>query len=400
VLDSRIFISYRHADSSAYAGRLYDRLKDRYGDERIFRDLEMDVGIDFVERIDDTVGSCAAMVVVIGPGWLDARDAAGDRRLEDPDDYVRVEISGALRRSIRVIPVLVGEATMPGKNELPDVLRGLARRNALELSDSRWDYDVGRLMEAVDRALREREEQVGAQAAAVEEPSPPVVAEPVPHPPRLRPDRERTVRPSPLRPALIAVAAAALAAVPAYLVARYVVFDHLAPSGKSDLVLRRALYQAAYWALVVGAVAVCVAVATRRRPPARALLTGLVAGAVLGGLSGALHQLLRNQAHHPRDFLVALAVLGAALGGSGVTGAGGLAAAAGGLVGGALAGLVAWHIHTGTFVQLLVAAVFIVAGVWTAELLRLRNALPGDREARPVPLGRGSRLEAPGGERD
>jgi hypothetical protein len=153
VLDSRIFISYRHADSAAYAGRLYDRLKDRFGDERIFRDLEMDFGIDFVERIEDTVGSCVVMVVVIGPGWLDARDDAGNRRLDDVDDYVRVEVSAALGRSIRVIPVLVGDAKMPAKNDLPDALRPLARRNALQISDSRWDYDVGRLMQALDRVL-------------------------------------------------------------------------------------------------------------------------------------------------------------------------------------------------------------------------------------------------------
>jgi tetratricopeptide (TPR) repeat protein len=166
VLDSRIFISYRHADSAAYAGRLYDRLKDRYGDEQVFRDLDMDIGIDFVERIDDTVSSCAVMVVIIGLGWLDARDAAGNRRLDDADDYVRVEVSSALKRSMRVIPVLVGDAKMPDKNDLPEPLRALARRNALAISDSRWDYDVGLLMQAVDSVLQEREAQVATDEAS------------------------------------------------------------------------------------------------------------------------------------------------------------------------------------------------------------------------------------------
>jgi DNA-binding beta-propeller fold protein YncE len=235
VLDSRIFISYRHADSAAYAGRLYDRLKDRFGDERIFRDLEMDFGIDFVERIEDTVGSCVVMVVVIGPGWLDARDDAGNRRLDDVDDYVRVEVSAALGRSIRVIPVLVGDAKMPAKNDLPDALRPLARRNALQISDSRWDYDVGRLMQALDRVFKEHEEQVAAQEAPAptpEETPPPAAQEapaPTPEetppaapgtPPPLAapvPERERipppsTERDSRRRPALAAAAAATVVA--------------------------------------------------------------------------------------------------------------------------------------------------------------------------------------------
>ncbi len=399
MLDSRIFISYRHADSAAYAGRLYDRLKDRYGDERIFRDLEMDVGIDFVERIDATVGSCAAMLVVIGPRWLDARDAAGHRRLDDPDDYVRVEVSGALRRSIRVIPVLVGDATMPSKNELPDALMGLARRNALELSDSRWDYDVSRLLDAVNRALQEREEReekVAAQVQPLAEPSQRVVAEPVPHP--ASPVAEPTVRSSLLRPALTVVVVAALAAIPAYLIARNLVYHNLADSAKGQRVVRRACYQAVYWALVVAAVSVCAAVVTRQRRPARALVAGLAIGAVIGALSGALHQALRNQAHRPVYFLVALALLGTVLGASGVTGARrGLPAAVGGLAGGALAGLFAWHIHTGPFEQLLVAAVLIVAGIWTAEVLGAEAAVPRGKDPPAVRLGLGrSRFEAPG----
>jgi DNA-binding beta-propeller fold protein YncE len=164
---SRIFISYRHADSAGYAGRLYDRLKLRYGDEQIFMDLEMDYGIDFVERIDAAVSSCAVMLVMIGPGWLNARDEAEKRRLDDSDDFVRIEVSSALVRSTRVIPILVGDATMPGNDELPPELKALARRNALELSDSRWEYDVGRLVQTVDGVINAREEQVAEQPKAM-----------------------------------------------------------------------------------------------------------------------------------------------------------------------------------------------------------------------------------------
>ena len=156
--DARIFISYRRADSAAYAQGLYDRFKERYGREQVFRDLDMEYGIDFVERVDETIRSCAAMLVIIGPGWLGARDEAGNRRLDDPDDYVRIEVSNALNRAARVIPVLVGDARMPRKAELPDALGGLARRNAVQISDSRWDYDVSRLTETLDSILEERDD--------------------------------------------------------------------------------------------------------------------------------------------------------------------------------------------------------------------------------------------------
>jgi TIR domain len=417
VLDSRIFISYRHADSAAYAGRLYDRLKDRYGHEQIFRDLEMDVGIDFVERLDDTVGSCVAMVVVIGPGWLDARDDAGNRRLDDPDDYVRVEVSGALRRSIRVIPVLVGDAKMPGRNDLPDALRALARRNALQLSDSRWDYDVGRLMDAVNKVLQEREEQLAAQAPPRDEPSNRVVTQPTretPRPPRApeTPTRasvgvsraraaEATVRSSPLSPALIAVVAAALAAVPAHDLFAGLPLPHEQPP-QWNAVIPLATSGAGRWALIAAAVAVCVAVATRQRTPARALLTGLAVGAFVGALSGALDQVVTNlfardvhKGHwHDAGILVSVTLLGGILGASGVTGPRGLTAAAGGLVGGALAALLAIKKVPG---GLWLDAALIVAGIWTAELLRLRTERGKNPPA--VAFGRGrSQFEVTGSE--
>jgi TIR domain len=382
VLDSRIFISYRHADSAAYAGRLYDRLKDRYGDDQLFRDLEMDLGIDFVERIEDTVGSCAVMVVVIGPGWLNARDGAGERRLDDADDYVRVEIGSALRRSIRVIPVLVGDAKMPGKNDLPDDLRALARRNALQISDSRWDYDIGRLIQAVNAVLEDRQAPVAAQ--------PP----PAPTPETAAPERAPvppTVSSSPLRPALIAVVAAALAAIPAYFLVANPLYNSLAHGAHWELVVRRASYRGALWAVIAAAVAVAVALATRQRSPARALVNGLVVGAVVGALSGALDQLLRIQHERAAGFIVSIALLGGLLGASGVTGVRGLTAAAGGLCGGALAALLANQgVITGRFAVQLLAAVLIVAGIWAAELVRLRSAvrIGGQGESRLAPSGR------------
>jgi hypothetical protein len=147
----RIFISYRRrGESSGFAARLTDRLVGHFGDEQCFRDVEdIESGVDFVDAIATAVTSCDALVVVIGTDWLEMRDHTG-RRLDNPRDYVRLEIAAALQRNIRVIPVLVNGAKMPGEEELPPDIAGLSRRNALELSDSRWDYDTGQIVRALE----------------------------------------------------------------------------------------------------------------------------------------------------------------------------------------------------------------------------------------------------------
>jgi formylglycine-generating enzyme required for sulfatase activity len=151
---SRIFISYRRADSAGYAGRLYDRLSQRVGQDRIFMDIDtIEPGLDFVQVIEEAVGSCDALIVLIGRQWLTVTDATGRRRLDNPQDFVRLEVATALERNIRVIPVLVGGATVPHSTDLPDALRRLARRNALEISDTRFHHDVDRLIETLEKVL-------------------------------------------------------------------------------------------------------------------------------------------------------------------------------------------------------------------------------------------------------
>jgi hypothetical protein len=148
-----IFISYRREDASGHAGRIYDALRQRF-DEEVFMDVGIEPGVDFVEQIDHAVGSCRVLVVVIGPRWSTMEDAKGRRRLEHPGDLIRVEVEAGLRKpGVRVIPVLVQGATMPSAEELPRSLGGLARRNALELSDARWSYDVDRLTATVERVM-------------------------------------------------------------------------------------------------------------------------------------------------------------------------------------------------------------------------------------------------------
>lgn len=148
----RIFISYRRDDSAGHAGRLYDRLRAHFGADRVFMDVTgIEAGIDFVEAIDSAVGGCDVLIAVIGRQWLKCTDNAGHRRLEDPHDFICLEVGSALKRKVRVVPVLVEGAVMPGPADLPERLRGLTRRQAVELRDTRWDADVEDLIGVLAR---------------------------------------------------------------------------------------------------------------------------------------------------------------------------------------------------------------------------------------------------------
>ena len=147
-----IFISYRRSDASGHAGRLERDLSKRFPG-RVFMDIhDIEVGKDFTEVISDEVGKCGALLVIIGNEWLNVTDPkTGKRRLEDPHDFVATEVASALARNIRVIPVLVEGARMPQVDELPPALAGLTRRNAIEISDTRWDYDVEQLIKVLEK---------------------------------------------------------------------------------------------------------------------------------------------------------------------------------------------------------------------------------------------------------
>lgn len=150
-----IFISYRRSDAAGSAGRLYDTLSARFGDGHVFMDVDsIRPGEDFTEVLTDVLDRCAAVVVVIGPGWLTAADADSGRRLADPDDYVRAEVAHALSTGVAVFPVLVDGATMPRPEELPEDVRDLTTRQAIEISPTRYRYDAGRLVTALRRLVR------------------------------------------------------------------------------------------------------------------------------------------------------------------------------------------------------------------------------------------------------
>jgi len=154
---SGIFISYRREDSSGWAGRLSALLKDSFGADQLFMDIDtIEAGVDFVEVIGNAVGSCKVLLAVIGPQWLTVTDAGGRRRLDNPQDFIRLEVAAALKRNIRVIPVLVGGAGMPSAENLPQELEMLARRQAHELSDKRWDFDSEELVRVLEKTLGRR----------------------------------------------------------------------------------------------------------------------------------------------------------------------------------------------------------------------------------------------------
>ncbi|MGG5890127.1 toll/interleukin-1 receptor domain-containing protein [Falsiroseomonas sp. HC035] len=149
-----IFVSYRREDSAGWVGRLVDDLSERFGAENVFQDINsMGPGVDFLDAIKETLHRADCALVIIGPAWVAAE--AGARRLDDPGDVVRLETATALRRGMPIIPVLVGGARMPAPDQLPEEIRPLARRNAAELSDRRWPYDLDQLAQAIDRLPRQ-----------------------------------------------------------------------------------------------------------------------------------------------------------------------------------------------------------------------------------------------------
>ncbi len=152
----RIFICYRREDTAANAGRLADALVERFGRNSVFMDVDtIEPGVDFNEEIDRAIGQCDVLIALIGPRWLEAASVRG-RRLDDPQDFVRVEIGHALDRNIRVIPTLVGGASMPEADELPVDLVKLAKRNAVELTDKRFRSDMQALLEPLDRIAQQK----------------------------------------------------------------------------------------------------------------------------------------------------------------------------------------------------------------------------------------------------
>jgi len=151
----RIFISYRRHETAFAAGWLHDRLSHRFGSGQVFKDVNsIEPGDDFADVITTAVSSCEVLLAVIGDRWLTITDTAGKRRIDGMNDFVRLEIETALELGARVIPILIDGAKMPRADDLPASIAGLARRQALELSPNRLDFDLRRLLEALNNTLQ------------------------------------------------------------------------------------------------------------------------------------------------------------------------------------------------------------------------------------------------------
>jgi TIR domain-containing protein len=149
---AKVFISYRRADSAGYSGRVMDRLDRELGRDLVFMDVDaIPLGTNFSKVLHEEVAKCSVLLAVIGPNWSDARDEHGNRRLDNPNDFVRIEIAAALQRNIPVIPILLEGARIPKADELPEDLKELALRNGMEVRHASFQDDMNRLI----RGLKE-----------------------------------------------------------------------------------------------------------------------------------------------------------------------------------------------------------------------------------------------------
>lgn len=155
-----IFINYRRKDSNDVVGRIDDRLEARFGREKVFRDIDsIPLGVDFSQHLKEHLDRCGVFLAVIGRDWLNIKKDDGERAIDDPGDFVRIEIETALQRKVPVIPVLVQSATFPQKSDLPPTLQDLAFRNGVEVrADPDFKKDVDRLIGQIESYLKAAEE--------------------------------------------------------------------------------------------------------------------------------------------------------------------------------------------------------------------------------------------------
>ncbi len=166
----KIFISYRREDTPYETTMIFDNLQAKFGREHVFMDVDtVPAGVDFRQHLHEAVERCDAILVVIGRGWLDACDTEGNKRLDDPRDFVRIEVEAALQRGVRTIPVLVRGASVPRPNDLPQSLQELAFRNALEVRAGRdFRNDIGRLIHELESVVVPKKPPSGKQTSTPE----------------------------------------------------------------------------------------------------------------------------------------------------------------------------------------------------------------------------------------
>jgi len=265
----KVFVCYRRDETAAHAGRLYDAMVARFGEGNVFMDVELPPGVDFEERITKVVSGCVALLVVMGRNWVTATNEDGTRRIDEPDDFVRLELQTALRNpGITPIPVLVHGAQMPNREDLPAELQPLARRNAIELSDGRWRYDVERLMDSLDGLLP----PVGREREVAPEP-----------PPR--------IESAGWRPVLEGAAVAGVAGLLGRRLAEsFLEFkDQEEPEGNPEIIEHiwmELTRRTGTLAIVGAALALWLALRVVKAPPGRPVAKGVLIGAIAGLVGG------------------------------------------------------------------------------------------------------------------
>jgi len=222
-----IFISYRRDDSEGEAGRLFDDLVNHFGDASVFMDVTaIQAGRDFRKAIDESVSTCGVLLAIIGKNWVDAKNEAGERRLDNASDFVRFETASALKRDIPVIPVLVHGAKMPRPDQLPDDLRDLAYRNGCELTHARWGSDLQLLIRALSAYVEDPKNPADSARRGV---GGGAAIQPAPGPAKYESETDRTtaISPAPRWKSRGAIFAIVLSAVVAIVLAAYI----LIPTG-------------------------------------------------------------------------------------------------------------------------------------------------------------------------
>jgi hypothetical protein len=142
-MTAKVFISYRRDDSAGHAGHVHDRLEREFGHDLLFMDVDsIPLGANFFKVLSERVGQCDVLLAVIGPNWLTVRDDEGVRRLDNPKDFVRIEIATALQRDIPVIPILLDGARIPKADQLPEDLKELTMRNGLDVRHASFHSDM------------------------------------------------------------------------------------------------------------------------------------------------------------------------------------------------------------------------------------------------------------------
>jgi TIR domain len=168
---AKIFLCYRRDDAGAYAGRIQDQLVQDLGSDTLFMDVDaIPLGVNFVRVLHDEVAKCDVLLAVIGRNWLDARDEHGNRRLENSNDFVRIEIEAALQRNIPVVPILVDGARIPEAGQLPKELAELSFRNGIDVRLASFHSDVSRLIYGLKKQLNidlKRRHEIGLLALGV-----------------------------------------------------------------------------------------------------------------------------------------------------------------------------------------------------------------------------------------